>query len=289
MTLKIREAIAALVFAGLVSCSVTPDQSNREESTSPVVASANGSALTLEELENMIPPEYSEYYSLEDRKALINRWVQTELIYQEAIKKGIDQEPDIQSKVDEFQRLLLENEILNREMGAKVSVTNEEIEAYYHENSDFFLRENDEVRISQIVVDSLGVAADLVERLRGDPSLFASLAREYSLDKNGRSDGDVGYYAIDELIDPLRKAVLSLKVGKTSPVVSVPGYGHFIVTVTDRKGRGTMKDLEDVESEIRDILLVNKEEEERQKWMEGLVARNEVDINWQIIEERYGD
>jgi len=50
-----------------------------------------------------------------------------------------------------------------------------------------------------------------------------------------------------------------------------------------------MKALEDVENEIRDILLVNKEEEERKKWMEGLMARNEVDINWQLIEESYSD
>lgn len=289
MTPRMREFIVTFFLAGMVSCSGTQDPPKKAAGSSPVVARANGSTLTLEELDRMIPPEYSEYYSLEDRKALLNRWVQTELIYQEAVKQGIDQEPDILSKVDEFRRLLLENEILNRELGARINVTSEEIKAYYDENSDFFLRDKDEVRISQIVVDSLAVAAELWERLEGDKSQFADLAREYSLDKSGTSDGDVGYYAIDELIDPLRKAVVSLKVGELSPVVSVPGYGYFIVTVTDRKGQGTMKALEDVESEIRDILMVNKEEEERKKWMEGLVARNEVVIDWQLIEESNSD
>jgi peptidyl-prolyl cis-trans isomerase C len=289
MRLHFREIVLVLLSLGLLSCSSTGERSSQQTAASPVIARANESVLTLADLENMIPPEYREHYGLEDRKTLINSWIETELVYQEAVRQGIDNEPELQAKVDEFQRLLLENEILQRELGIRVKVTDAEIEKYYHDNSDFFLREKEEVRISQIVVDSLGLAGELREQLRNNPTEFSRLAGEYSLDKSGNSDGDVGYYAVDELIEPLSKAVMSLNVGEMSPVVSVSGYGHFIVMVTDRKGSGTMKALEDVEDEIKDILLINKEEEERRKWVDALMSRNEVEINWQLVEERYGD
>jgi peptidyl-prolyl cis-trans isomerase C len=273
----------------LLSCSMVGERSNEGARSSPVVARANDSVLTMEEFEALIPEDYREYYSLEDKKALINRWIETELVYQEAVRLGLDKEPEIQHKVEEFQRLLLENEIIQRELRSRVKVADEEIEKYYNENPDFFLREKEEVRLSQIVVDSLDLAGALRDQLDTDPSLFSTFAAEYSLEKSGKNNGDVGYYAVDELIDPLKAAVSALKTGEISPVVEVPGYGYFIVTVTDRKGAGTMKALEDVSDEIRDILLVSKEEEERKKWVEGLMSKNDVEVDWQLIEEQHSE
>lgn len=284
-----REIILVLCVPWLLLCVADEKQDESDEAQSPVVARANDSVLTIRDLELMVPQDYKEYYGLEDRKALINRWVETELIYQEAVKRGIDQEPEIKLKVDEFRRLLLENEILQRELGSRVRITEDEVEKYYKDKPDLFLREKEEVRLSQIVVDSSDKADSLRLILERDPNLFATFAEEHSLDKSGENGGDVGYYAVDELIEPLRIAVQALKVGEISSVVSVPGYGYFIIQVTDRQGHGTMKALEDVEDEIKDILLVGKEEKERNKWMQDLIARNSVDINWQLLEEYYGD
>ncbi len=285
--------IAPLLLIGLLfwlgACSAPADRPAERRDGAVVVARANDETLTLEELDELIPPEYQEYYRLEDLKGLVRRWVETELVYQEAVERGIDREPGIRTKVEEFRRLLLENEILQRELGSRVRVTDSEVEEYYHDNSDFFLREHDEVRLSQIVVDSLELASSLRERLLGDPRLFAALAEEYSLDSSGKDGGDVGYYAVDELIDPLNEAVIGLNVGEVSPVISVPGYGHFIMTVTDRKGAGTMKALEEVEDEIRDIIMISREEEEKEKWVERLREEADVEINWAVLEERHDE
>ncbi len=285
MTMHLRAVVPILLSFFLLSCNLFEESDKKAPSTSPVVARANESVLTLDDLDSMIPAEYGQYYRTEDRRALVNRWIETELVYQEAVRQGLDREPELRNKVEEFERLLLENEILHRMLGTRVAVTNEEIEQYYQENPDFFLREKEEVRLSQIVVDSSGLAEDLREKLETDPSLFGAFAAEYSLEESGKNNGDVGFYEVDELIEPLRKVIKTMNVGEISPVVDVPGVGSFIVTVTDRQGPETMKSLEDMADEIKDILLVSKEEEERRKWVEGLISSSDVEIDWQLIEE----
>lgn len=272
----------------LASCGGGEEETGRDEEAGDVVARAGESALTTRQLDEMVPPEYRGSYRLEERKELIERWIVTELIYQEAVRRGIDKEPEIRSKVEEFKRLLLENELLERELAAKIDITRQDIEAFYMENPDLFVREKEEVRLSQIVLDSLHTAMLYRERLEREPGLFGKFADEYSRDRASRG-GDVGYYAVDELIEPLGEAARKLGTGEISPVVSVPGYGHFIVMVTDRKPAGSMKELAEVEDAIKDMLLVSREEEEREKWVDELMERSDVEIRWQLLEERYGE
>jgi peptidyl-prolyl cis-trans isomerase C len=249
-----------------------------------VLARAGESVLTLSELDEMVPADYRGSYGVAEKRELVKRWVETELIYQEAMRMGIDREPEIDSKVAEFRRLLLENELLERELSAKIEITTEDIETFYRENPDLFVREKDEVGLSQIVVDSLELAMGLRERLESEPELFGELADEHSRGRISKG-GEVGYYAIDEIVEPLGEAARSLRVGEISPVVSVPGYGYFIIRVTDQKPAGTMKEFDAVKNEIRDMLLVSREEEAREKWVKELMEQSDMEVNWQLLEE----
>jgi peptidyl-prolyl cis-trans isomerase C len=272
----------------LSSCGDAGERAGEGEGTDVVVARAGESVLTLPQLEAMIPPEYADSYGFEEERELVERWVETELIYQEALRRGLDRAPDIVSKVAEFRRLLLENELIEQELSSKIEITDADIEAYYHENRDLFTRERDQIRLSQIVVDSLVLAAALRERLGRQPDLFGELADQYSRDGSSNA-GDVGYYPIDALVEPLSQAAAVLEVGAISPVVSVPGIGYFIIMVTDRKPAGAVRDLDDVADEIKEMILVSREETERERWVDELVEKSDMEVNWQLLEERFGE
>jgi peptidyl-prolyl cis-trans isomerase SurA len=77
---------------------------------------------------------------------------------------------------------------------------------------------------------------------------FGEMALLYSQDPSSRDKGDLGFFKKGELLPPLEKAALALKVGEVSGIVRTE-YGFHIIKLLDRKG-GYPIPFEDVKGKI---------------------------------------
>jgi peptidyl-prolyl cis-trans isomerase SurA len=160
---------------------------------------------------------------------------------------------------DGLRQQLLARKVIEREVGAKVSVTDQEISSFYEANKAQFNFPEDAVHLAQIVVTAgpdqqVGNRSGddattpelaqrkmqmLMERLKGG-ALFAELARDFSEDpESAPRGGDLGFVPVSRIRQAppqLRDAVLKSEPGT---VHTVNAGGVFqIVLVVAREAAG---------------------------------------------------
>ncbi len=123
-----------------------------------------------------------------------------------------------------------------------VEVTAEEIEAYYNENKEDYLRDPvrklDYVKIEMKPSDAdekivLDRAQDILKRAKAGED-FAELARMYSEGPTGPKGGDLGYFTKDRMVKEFSDAAFSMKVGQVSDLVKSQ-FGYHIIKVMDKR------------------------------------------------------
>jgi len=82
-----------------------------------------------------------------------------------------------------------------------------------------------------------------------DPTSFAKIARENSDDQTtAKQGGDLGFFAIQEMVEPFAKTAFEMKPNTISEIVKT-SYGYHIIMVTDRMEAG-QDSFEKVKEEI---------------------------------------
>ncbi|MBW1719136.1 MAG: SurA N-terminal domain-containing protein, partial [Deltaproteobacteria bacterium] len=146
MKLLSTRSFTAKMFLALVGfsfifglCSNTFASDEKEN----ILAQVGSYKLTLEEFEVQIqslPPQLQMALlrNPQLKEQFLDRWVDITLIAQEARDKKLDQDPEIQAKIEDIMNAVLAQEFLQREMGDKVKVTDDEIETYYNGHKEDF-------------------------------------------------------------------------------------------------------------------------------------------------------
>ena len=77
---------------------------------------------------------------------------------------------------------------------------------------------------------------------------FGEMALLYSQDPSSKDGGDLGFFKKGELLPPLERAALRLKVGEVSGIVRTE-FGFHLIKLIDRKG-GLPLPFEEVKEKI---------------------------------------
>jgi len=250
-----------------------------EEVRGPVVARVDGVDLTRASLDDQMPLGLAPEIAATERRTFVENWVHQELLYQEALATGVDEGARIQRLLDQARRDLLIAAFLNREFeNEQVAVTEEAIQNYYHLHSDQFLRLTAEVRAQHILLGSRRDANALRQKLiQGDS--FVEAARQHSLDEDTKmAGGSLGYFAEEEY-PILWTLCADLAANRISDPLSTE-RGFHLVRVLDRKEPGTVKEVEQVRSEIVEALV--REEHERR--LDELLDHLKEKRSWEIDE-----
>lgn len=167
------------------------------------------------------------------KKAVLEGMINRELLFNEALKKKLDKDAELQRKVEDMKREFLVNTYLQNEVISKIRVEDKEVQDFYNQNPGEF-KNREEVRISQIVVADEKKAKEVLEKLSNRRD-FGDLAAEVSTDKQsaGRK-GDVGYFTYSRLPQEIRDSVFKMKVGEVSQPHKMNG-AYEIYKITDRK------------------------------------------------------
>ena len=330
----LRHAGALLPLAGLVlgvvgGCKVP------EHHAADVWAVVNGTEIKRDEVEkyykSQINPEAqepSQEEALSLKLNVVEQLVNNEILLERAKKLNLEaSDGEVEDKFtelkspfteEEFQRQLKQRgmvvddlkrdlrrqlsiqKLLNREVAAKVTLTDEDVLDFYNTNRNQFNVAEPQYRISQIVItpfkdaqirnrknddatneaEASRKAKMLMDKLDSGAD-FAQLAMDYSEDMNSAANGgDLGYMPESSLnkSDPLlKKTVLALKPGQVSqPIVSQDKVIHILKLVA-REAAG-LRGVNDpqVQQTIRDTLRNRKEQLLRSAYL--AVARDEAHV-----------
>lgn len=114
---------------------------------------------------------------------------------------------------------------------------------------DFYEKSQEEIRARHILVDTPGLAENILDRLKSGED-FAELAKEYSTDDvSAKRGGDLGYFRWGTMVAPFQEAAFSLQPQEISPIVETM-YGYHLIKVEDRR-TVNVKPFETVEHTIR--------------------------------------
>ena len=168
----------------------------------------------------------------ESKREVLETLINRELLFLEARNRELDKSARVLAGLEHVRRQRAVERLIEREVTSRITVSDEEIRAYY-EDSD--LPTKREVRGRHIAVKTAAEAQTLYQALL-DGESFPELARRFSMERQtADKGGDLGYWDESLMIGPVSKVLFSMQPGELSaPFQGREGYFH-IVRVEDAR------------------------------------------------------
>lgn len=213
------------------------------------------------------------------RQQFVDNFILSSLIFEEGKRQGYDQDPTVRKQLEDLERRLVIQKVMQEHQS--VPVSDEEVKAYYDANPDEF--RTDRVKASHILIAEEDVAKDVHAKLAADPTLFAELAKEHSIDKsNAGRGGDLGFFGRGRMVKEFEEAAFALENdGDISEIVKTR-FGYHIILRVERED-GSPKPFEEVENQIR-IRMINEARRDRtEAFLEELKTTAKYQLNTEVL------
>ncbi|MGZ8290516.1 MAG: foldase protein PrsA [Telluria sp.] len=202
----------------------------------PVAATVNGHPIPVSTVELMVRERTAQGQpdTPELRKAIVDNLAMQHLVSAEAVKKGVDKQPDTQRQLELVRQSILANAFVADYL-KNTPVTDEMLKAEY----DKAVAESGEFKARHILVKEEAEANAIVAKLKTDIKQFEALAKEKSMDPGSKvNGGDLGWFNPRSMVPEFGAAVAKLEKGKftETPVKTQFGY-HVILLEDSRKGQ----------------------------------------------------
>ena len=248
-----------------------------DKQTSPILVRVNDESLTEHEFAQVLPEDYHNALTSEELEQYLDRWVVTQLLYDEGMRSGLVNKSDIETRLEQYRKDLIADQLVQQVIRDQAVVTEEEVFAYYKAHERDYITE---FRVSHILVNTLE-DAEKVKAQIGQRS-FTYLARKYSIDKHSGAGGDLGYLTKGGMILEFEDIVFDMALGEVSDIIESE-FGYHIIKIIDiREARFKML-FDDAKGEIASRLMMEK----RETVYDSLVAslREKADI--QVMDRAY--
>ncbi len=221
--------------------------------------------------------------AIDDVKRQNNNMTQPQL--EEALKKQGYSLAQYETQIrEQLERLRL----VSMEVRSKVYVSDKEAEEYYQANLAHYAEDEqfkarhifikvDEKAPADKTQQAMSKALKVLYEARQPGADFAALARQYSDDPAAQKDGgDLGTFKRGDMLAELEKAILPLKPGEVSELVSTPSGLHIIKL--EERSSNKYKPFESVKADIREMLYRKKQDERFTAWLKDLRAKASIVI-----------
>ncbi|MDP2961032.1 MAG: peptidylprolyl isomerase [candidate division Zixibacteria bacterium] len=194
-------------------------KSSKLEHKGKALVEVNGQKLTEEAINAEISLAFEDSIPQKAKLDYLNRWIENELLYQEAKKRGLDKSPEVKIRIEQAVKDALVLSLLKDQSIKQIQVSEEEAKKFYEQNRDFFKRDQDEIRASHILFSTQAQAENAYARIKKGED-FKLLAQELSLDSQTRnSGGDIGYFNLSSMPPVIATWPLNSRSGKSPPLL----------------------------------------------------------------------
>ncbi len=251
-----------------------------EQQKGPYLAKVGNVTITQADFEREIKslPEFAQkfFQGPEGKEKFLDELVKKELLYQEALKKGLDKDAEFKKKIEDFRKITLITQLLEKEIETKAKLTEQDAKAYYDKHKDE-LASVSQIKASHILVKTEGEAKNILARIKKGED-FAAIARKSSIDPgSAKNGGDLGFFSSGQMVPEFETVALKMKPGEISEPVKTK-FGFHIIKVTDKK-MGKPVEFEKVKSAIMQRIAAEKQKEVFDSYIENLKKNAKVDIN----------
>lgn len=166
----------------------------------------------------ILGPMVDAVHSGQPLRQRIERFVETALVGEEAVRLGIEGDPLFVERWAATEARELAQEVMRRELAPVESapITEEEVAAYAAARPEQFT-EPETRHLRLILCDREDQAAEALARLNAGDD-FADVARALSVDTNtAASGGDLGFLEAEDVPEPVRATAFGLPVGAYTP------------------------------------------------------------------------
>ncbi len=257
--------IAAFILSG---CSKEPTKKN-------FVARVNDSYLTKEDLARMIDTDSTNKFY---RSEVIRNWINRELLYQTALKKGILKEDKFNRLIEESRKELAASMFMKKYYeDEKVSYEPEEVEGYYNQHKDEFKRFYDSYMLNAIIFNdedkaikfrSTALESNWEKALnvfQGDSSIILSKPNELLYN-----------YEIHPVT--LFRVVSDLNPNEISIVINNGPGRYAVVQEIQKFDQGSIPPYEFLKPVVESRFVAQKKEELISNYIKELYSNNEIEV-----------
>jgi peptidyl-prolyl cis-trans isomerase C len=153
-----------------------------------------------------------------------------ELINQEANKRGVTKEPEVQDALEQAKLSVLVSAVFEDWL-SKDGIKDKDLQAAYDSMKGQL--GGKEYRASHILVDNEKLAKSLLIQIKAGGN-FSELAKANSLDKgSAQRGGDLDWMSASSLVPEFSKAMTSLSPGQLSPTPVKSQFGWHIIQLNE--------------------------------------------------------
>ncbi len=211
---------------------------------------------------------------------IVEQIMMAKLFENEARKMGIFDEFDVKTNLKDFKIQKLATLAYSKEVKQKVEPTEDELQAYYREHADEFVKPA-EIEIWEISVKDKK-KAEKVLRLAKQGANFEKLAEKYSEDKYyKKKKGYIGFKTKN------RRGAVSQEAFKLGPNKiggPVKYRNMYVVFKTGKLHPETIRSYEEAYSQLKIRVRNKKLKERREQWLNELKDRYTVKINKKLVD-----
>jgi len=213
----------------------------------------------------------------------VQRWVADELLYREAVHRGLDKSSDVNTRLEEIRRQLAINALLEHEVYTPQSLqsTEQEMAEYYNAHRKEFLLVQDVALVSYALFRDRDAATSVRNAVVRGTSWGQALKASLGGDTPGarylaRADSEYQTQASFLPAELWRVAANATSRDPSFPIATTDGY--YLVVVWKFEKQGQSADLAYVENEIRNRLAVDRRRRLYTGLLETLRSQHSVDI-----------
>jgi peptidyl-prolyl cis-trans isomerase C len=191
----------------------------------------------------------------------------TEADFESVLKKAQLSEVELKSQIE---RGLAIDEFITGKFVEKVTLSEDEVKAYYESNPKSF-KQQEQVRASHILIKaspqedrstrtSARMKIEKIQQKLRNGEDFAALAKEFSQCPSGSKGGDLGYFTQGQMAKPFEDAAFALMPGEISDVVETT-FGYHLIKVNDKTPETVMA-FDDIKDGLKRYLTQQKVQKE---------------------------
>ncbi len=205
------------------------------------------------------------------KEAITNKLVDSEIVYQEAQKLGLDKQPDYIAREELSRRELLTSTFL-QDFVKKNPISDADSKAAYEQYKKAYGEKEFSAR--HILVKTEAEAKDIITQL-GKGGDFAKIAKEKSLDPGSKDKGgDLGWFSPATMVKPFSDVVANLQKGTTSTSPVQTQFGWHVIKLVDTRASQPL-----AYDKVKDGLQKNLQQRNLEKMMAELRSKAKVDIS----------
>jgi len=249
------------------------------------LAKVNNKVITLEDFEKKYKDNLKYFiFKSPSKKAVLEDMIRRELAVQEAKKMNLDQDPEIQERIN----FVLYQAVLEKKLGKEIesiTVPDDEAKSFYAKNPEIRTSKLFAACSAKISTDEDKKCLERIKimqsKLNEGKMSFAEVAQKFSEGETASMGGDTDYInRFNNAGDPeYYEAAIKVGQGKTSSIVRTP-RGYHIIKVT------AIRTWDDVDrGMIKRMVFETHRAELFEKYLNTLKAQAKVSSKPELLKE----